>query len=69
MTNEEKITQIMTLQKPFYSIYEAAEVLGVHERTIRYHIKIKKDLKAGQAGRLWRIAKQDLIDFIKMPQS
>ena len=69
MTDEAKITEIMTLQKPYYSIYEAAAVLGVHERTIRYHIKSKKDLRAGQAGRLWRIAKQDLIDFIKIPQS
>ena len=69
MTDEQKLNEIMTLQKPYYSIYEAAEVLGVHERTIRYHIKVKKDLRAGQAGRLWRIAKQDLIDFVKMPQN
>lgn len=67
MTQEEKMQAVMNLEKPFYSIDEAAAILGVHERTIRYHIKVLKDLPAGKVGRLWRIAKQDLLDFIKKP--
>lgn len=62
MTNEQKQAQILNLEKPYYSIYEAAAVLGVHERTIRNHIKTG-DLKAGKAGRQWRIAKADLLAF------
>lgn len=62
MTNEQKTEQILNLQKPYYSIYEAAAVLGVHERTIRNHIRAG-DLKAGKAGRQWRIAKADLLAF------
>lgn len=63
MTDAEKRALVMTLQKPFYSIYEAADVLGVHERTIRNHIRAG-DLKAGKAGRQWRIAKEDLLSFV-----
>lgn len=63
MTNEQKQEQIQNLQKPYYSIYEAAAVLGVHERTIRNHIRAG-DLKAGKVGRQWRIAKADLLDFV-----
>lgn len=63
MTDAEKRTKLMTLQKPFYSIYEAAAVLGVHERTIRNHIRTG-DLKAGKAGRQWRISKDDLLSFV-----
>lgn len=63
MTDEQKRHEIMTLEKPFYSIYEAADVLGVHERTIRYHIK-DGSLIAGKAGKQWRIAKADLLAFV-----
>lgn len=62
MTEEQKKAEVLNLQKPFYSIYEAADVLGVHERTIRNHIR-KGILKAGQVGRQWRIAKEDLLAF------
>lgn len=64
MTDEQKRHEIMTLEKPYYSIYEAAEVLGVHERTIRYHIK-DGSLVAGKAGKQWRIAKADLLKFVE----
>lgn len=50
------------LSKPFYSIYEAAEVLGVHERTIRRHIKTG-ELKAGKIGRQWRISREALLEY------
>ena len=62
MTDEQKREITMNLKKPYFSIYEAADVLGVHERTIRNHIK-NGDLKAGKAGRQWRISKADLIEF------
>lgn len=64
MTEEQKRHEIMTVEKPFYSIYEAADVLGVHERTIRYHIK-DGSLRAGKAGKQWRIAKADLLAFVQ----
>jgi excisionase family DNA binding protein len=64
MTEEEKREQVMTLEKPFYSIYEAADVLGVHERSVRNYIK-RGDLKAGKSGRQWRIAKADLLAFVQ----
>ena len=63
MTNEEKQKIILNLEKPYYSIYEAAEILGVHERTIRYQIN-HGNLVAGKAGRQWRIAKDDLLAFV-----
>lgn len=50
------------LSKPFYSIYEAAEVLGVHERTIRRHIKTG-ELNAGKIGRQWRISREALLEY------
>ena len=56
---------IMNLEKPFYSIDEAAEALGMHHNTIRRHIK-RGDLHATRpgAGKLWRISKEDLIAWV-----
>ena len=63
MTDEQKREQILNLAKPYYSIYEAAAVLEVHERTVRNHIKSGL-LKAGKSGRQWRISKADLLAYI-----
>lgn len=63
MTNEQKEKIVLNLEKPYFSIDEAAAVLGVHERTIRYHIK-NGTLPAGKIGRAWRIAKDDLLAFV-----
>ena len=63
MTDEQKHSMSMNLEKPYYSIYEAASVLDVHERTVRNHIR-NGLLKAGKSGRQWRISKADLLDYI-----
>ena len=47
------------MDKPFYTIYEVAEMLQLHHNTIRAAIR-KKELPAVQVGRQWRIKKTDL---------
>lgn len=64
MTDEQKKEIIMNLKKPYFSIYEAADVLCVHERTIRNHIK-SGDLKAGKIGRQWRISREALLQAVE----
>lgn len=64
MTEEQKEEILMNLKKPYYSIYEAADVLRVHERTIRNHIK-SGDLKAGKIGRQWRISREALLQAVE----
>ena len=54
---------VMNLEKPYYSIYEAAEILGVHHNTIRNRIKDGR-LQAGRVGWDWRISKGALLDFM-----
>jgi excisionase family DNA binding protein len=55
-----KITvPIGELTKLYYSMDEAAEVLGVHRNTIKNRIKAG-DLEAVKIGRLWRIPKEAL---------
>lgn len=61
MTEEQRKEVTLQLRKPYYSIYEAADVLGVHERTIRNHIK-NGSLKAGKIGRQWRISREALLE-------
>lgn len=63
LSEQEKRSKVLNLEKPFYSIYEAAEILGVHERTIRNYVKTGK-IKAGQVGRQWRISKADLLEYM-----
>jgi len=48
----------------FLNIGEVAKLLGLHEITIRRHIK-RGDLKAVRVGRGVRVRKEDLEDFIK----
>lgn len=63
MTEETKRDLLLALEKPFYSIYEAADVIGVHHKTIRNHIN-NGTLRAGKVGRQWKIAKADLLKYI-----
>ena len=55
---------IMTLQAPFYTIGEAAELLNCSWRTIKRRIEEGK-LKASKIGQQYRITKENLIDFIE----
>lgn len=48
------------LNDEYYTIYEVAEILKLHERTIRNHIK-SGTLKAKKVGKSWRIKKEDLL--------
>lgn len=63
MTDETRQRLVMSLEKPFYSIYEAADVLGVHHKTIRNHIN-NGTLRAGKSGQQWRISKEDILKYI-----
>lgn len=55
---------IMSLQAPFYSIDEAAKILGLSWRTIKRRIE-SGELKAAKIGQQYRISKEDLIAFIE----
>lgn len=46
------------------SIKQAAEILGVHWKTVYNHI-INKTLKAHKVGRQWRIKQSDLDEHMK----
>ena len=50
---------IVALTKLYYSVDEAAEVLGVHRNTIKNRIK-DGGLQAIKIGRQWRIPKEAL---------
>jgi len=58
---------VLNLEKPYYSIYEAAEILGVHHNTIRNRIK-DGTLEAGRVGWEWRISMAALLAFVE-PQN
>lgn len=45
------------LNQLFYNIYETADILGIHERTVRRLIK-DSELKAFKVGRVWRISRE-----------
>lgn len=63
INNETKQKLVTELEKPFYSIYETADILGVHHKTIRNHIN-NGTLKAGKSGQQWRIAKEDIMKYL-----
>lgn len=54
---------VLNLEKPYYSINEAAEVLGVHPNTIRNRIKDGR-LAAGRIGWDWRISKEAILALV-----
>lgn len=47
------------LDKPFYTIYEVADLLQLHHNTVRTMIR-NNELPAVQVRRQWRIKKTDL---------
>lgn len=63
INNETKQKLVTELEKPFYSIYETADILGVHHKTIRNHIN-NGTLRAGKSGQQWRIAKEDIMKYL-----
>lgn len=52
------------LNQLFYNIYETADILGVHERTVRRLIK-DNELKAFKVGRIWRISREAIEELTK----
>lgn len=59
---------IMTLQAPFYTIEETAELLNVSWRTVKRRIEEGK-LKASKIGQQYRITKENLIAYIDATQN
>jgi len=53
------IAPVSELTKLYYSMDEAAVILGVHRNTIKNRIKAG-ELQAVQIGRQWRIPKETL---------
>ena len=54
----------MKNREPLYTVSEAAKILNVDERTARRSIKDEK-LRSIKIGRLRRIDRMDLEDFIR----
>ena len=54
----------MKNREPLYTVSEAAKILNVDERTVRRSIKDEK-LRSIKIGRLRRIDRMDLEDFIR----
>lgn len=59
---------IMTLQAPFYTIEETAELLSCSWRTVKRRIEEGK-LKASKIGQQYRITKENLIAYIDSTQN
>lgn len=59
---ERKITE--ELQDDFYTIYEVADLLKFHHKTIRRMIT-SGELPAKKYGKEWRIKKADLEQFTR----
>ena len=53
------------LEKDYYTIYEVAEMLRFHHKTIRRMIK-NGELPAKKYGKEWRIRKAELEEFTKV---
>ena len=51
--------------RDFLSVREVAKLLYVSDRTIRLWIDVGK-LPAFKIGKLWRVRKQDLIEYVQM---
>ena len=59
---------VRNLDNDFLTIYEVAEVLGLHHKTVRGFIANGK-LKAVKVGKQWRITKKDLDVFMGQDNS
>jgi len=51
------------MEEKYYTIYEVADILGLHHKTIRGFISDGK-LNAIKIGKQWRITKADLDNFM-----
>lgn len=51
-------------EKPFYSLDETADLLGVHRNTVKNHIKAGK-IKAGKVGQQWRIPRESILELFE----
>jgi len=60
-----RLENIVPKDRDFLSVKEVADLLYLSDRTIRLWIDIGK-LPAFKIGKLWRIRKQDLIEYIQM---
>ncbi|MDO5655774.1 MAG: helix-turn-helix domain-containing protein [Flavobacteriaceae bacterium] len=58
----------LELQRKFYSIQEAAEILKLNYQTVRNHI-LNGNLKAERIGRPYRINHYDLMEALKNVKS
>ncbi|MCD0449913.1 helix-turn-helix domain-containing protein [Actinocorallia sp. API 0066] len=54
------------MEQRYYSVEEVAEVLGLHVKTVRAHIKDGR-LRAAQLGRRYRVSAADLAAFTGTP--
>ena len=54
----------MKVKQEWFTIYEAAELLGVHHNTIRNRIK-DGSLDAARIGWDWRISREAINNFMK----
>ena len=52
------------MEEKFYTIYQIAEILGMHHKTIRKFITEGK-LRANKVGKQWRITVHDLSLFME----
>lgn len=64
MNDNTKRTAVIEMQKPYYSIYEVADITGQHWQTVRNHI-IKGRLKASKPGTQWRISKEAIKEYLQ----
>jgi len=53
------------VSQPMYSITDVADLLQVHQRTVRRWIKTE-ELIAHRFGHQWRISEDDLRTFVKL---
>ncbi|GEM_PF-296798 len=56
------------MNRNFLTIYEVADTLGLHHKTVRGFIS-SGQLKAMKVGKQWRITREDLDIFIKKDSS
>jgi excisionase family DNA binding protein len=50
------------------TIEETAAALRVHSNTV-YHLVRRSELRARKVGRSWRIAKQDLLAYLRADET
>lgn len=58
-----RLNGVNNMNKNFLTIYEVADILGLHHKTVRGFIASDK-LKAMKLGKQWRIMREDLDHFM-----